>query len=94
MKQEKNKETPQRKNLEKIIKCRCTCEEYEALAHLAQKNQCTFSEAMRNEIFSKDSSRYSPLQKELLKQSFYNLILATPMPDLSKAMLIEEVNKL
>ena len=37
MKQEKNKETPQRKKLEKIIKCRCTCEEYEVLSHLAQK---------------------------------------------------------
>ncbi len=94
MKQEKSKETPNRKKLEKIIKCRCSCEEYEALSYLAQKNQCTFSEIMRNEIFSKDSSRYSPLQKELLKQSFFNLILATQMPDSSKTMLIEEVKKL
>lgn len=94
MKNEKTKETLKKKKFDKVIKCRCTTEEYQTILIYGQNNQCTTSEVMRKLLFTKNNAACSPLEIELLKQSFYNLILSTEMPETSRTMLIKEVERL
>ena len=86
--------TQNSKKKDRIIKCRCTENEYHCLLRIAQQKNRTLSDTMRESLFNTQTDCFSIVHKEILKQGMYNLILSTEMSNETKIKLIKEVEKL
>ena len=78
----------------KIIKCRCTETEYQSILQLAQQKNQTVSDILRQALFNNTMDSFTMIQKELLKQGMYNLILASNIKPDTRNTLIKEIEKL
>ena len=86
--------TESAKKKDRIIKCRCTEDEYSCLLRIAQQQNRTLSETMRESLFNSQTDSFSPIYKEILKQGMYNLILSTEINSKIQTLLIKEIGKL
>lgn len=86
--------TQNSKKKDRIIKCRCTEDEYFCLLRIAQQQNRTLSETMREYLFNPRTDPFSVIHKEILKQGIFNLILSTEMNSKTQTLLIKEIEKL